>query len=93
MKRAALFSMLVLAGCGGEPVLVHPTLSSERQAALRKDCEAAFPAANAPLPRCPDIGGDRLALERCRADGDAALLAAVRRNAAVAACLRAEGFR
>jgi hypothetical protein len=93
MRHAALFLTLALVGCGGEPILVHPTLSSERQASVRKDCEAAFPETSAPLPRCPDIGGDRLALERCRADGDAALLSAVRRNQAVAACLRAEGFR
>lgn len=95
MKRNACLLLLAitLAGCGGEPVLVHPTLSSERQAAIRQECEASFPAADATLPRCPDIGGDRLALERCRADGDAALLAAVRRERAVAACLRAQGFR
>ena len=95
MKRIAFLSLLSLAlvGCGGEPVLVHPTLSSERQAAIRQDCEASVPAVDATLPRCPDIGGDRQALERCRSDGDAALLAAVRRNQAVAACLRAQGFR
>ena len=95
MKRIFLLflSALATAACGTEPALVHPTLSPERQAAIRAECEAASPAANAPLPRCPDFGGDRQALERCRADGDAALLAAVRRNQAVAACLRAQGFR
>jgi hypothetical protein len=95
MKRLFLPMMLslTLAGCGSDAVLVHPTLSAERQAAIRAECEAASPAANATLPRCPDIGGDRLALERCRADGDAALLAAVRRDQAVGACLRAQGFR
>jgi hypothetical protein len=87
-----LFS-LALVGCVSEPVLVHPTLSPERQAAIRAECEASLPAASATLPRCPDIGGDRQALERCRSDGDAALLAAVRRDQAVAACLRAQGFR
>ncbi len=84
---------LALAACSGEPTLVHPTLSAEDQAAIRTQCEASLPAANATLPRCPDIGGDQQALERCRSDGDAALLAAVRRNQAVAACLRAQGFR
>jgi len=95
MKRLVLLFLLsaALAGCGSDPVLVHPTLSFERQAAIRAECEASLPAADATLPRCPDIGGDRFALERCRADGDAALLAAVRRNQAVAACLRAQGFR
>jgi hypothetical protein len=95
MKRIVTLVLLslALAGCGSEPVLVHPTLSAERQAAIREECEASLPAANATLPRCPDIGGDRQALERCRSDGDAALLAAARRNQAVAACLRAQGFR
>jgi hypothetical protein len=92
-----LFLLVVLsfamAACSSEPALVHPTLSAERQAAIRAECEAASPAANATLPRCPDFGGDRLSLERCRADGDAALLAAARRDQAVAACLRAQGFR
>ncbi len=95
MRRLAFLVLLplVVAACSAEPALVHPTLSTERQAAIRGECESSLPAANATLPRCPDIGGDQQALERCRMDGDAALLAAVRRDQAVAACLRAQGFR
>jgi hypothetical protein len=95
MRRAVslFFVPLALAGCGGDPRLVHPTLPAERQTAIRQECEALLPATDAKLPRCQDIGGDQFALERCRADGDATLLAAARRDQAISMCLRAQGFR
>ncbi len=92
--KLAAFVALALAGCAGEAPLAHPTLPADAQAAIRRTCEASAPQAPTPLPNaCRDIGGDALALERCRSGSDDALLAAVRRSNAVQACLRAQGFR
>lgn len=91
MRRGALAVVLLLGGCATP--LEHPTMSADQQREVRRACEAAVPPADARAPNCPDIGGDRLALERCRQASDAALLAAARRSETVAACLRSQGFR
>jgi hypothetical protein len=84
---------LLLGACANETPLAHPTMPADQQRDVRRACEESVPQAIARAPNCPDIGGDRQALERCRADGDASLLAAARRTDAVAACLRRQGFR
>jgi hypothetical protein len=93
VTRWNLAFVLALGACASEPPLAHPTLSADQQREIRRACEASVPQVIARAPNCPDIGGDRQALERCRSDGDASLLAATRRAETVAACLRSQGFR
>jgi len=93
LRRAALAAVLLSGACASAPPLEHPTLSADQQRDVRRACEASIGHADARAPNCPDTGGDRGTLERCRQASDAALLAAARRDENVAACLRRQGFR